>query len=175
MVPVFNETHYIINSICLTKTNITNSKRESLVIIGMGDTDKRHTSSQRLKKAVILITAFKDCPQREWYKERHSLLCSPRIRSGQLKPLYNASSCWGDSGSPAHQYFGWQAVQLGITTSSKGDRHFCASELYLIRVSEHMPWIRNVLNSGIKAKVSHLLVLLSSVLYLFRVSLYSFF
>ena len=34
--PVFNETHYIINSICLPKYNITNSEGERLVMIGMG-------------------------------------------------------------------------------------------------------------------------------------------
>ena len=40
IVPVFNETHYIINSICLPKTGIVNKEHENVMIIGMGVTEQ---------------------------------------------------------------------------------------------------------------------------------------
>lgn len=36
IVPVFNETHYIVNSICLPKSGHFNDKTESAIFIGMG-------------------------------------------------------------------------------------------------------------------------------------------
>ena len=38
IIPVYNDSHYIVNGICLPKSHIINERNESVVIIGMGIT-----------------------------------------------------------------------------------------------------------------------------------------
>ena len=48
--PVFNDSHYIVNSICLPKSHIINGRNESIVFIGMGVAGPTERPSIRLKK-----------------------------------------------------------------------------------------------------------------------------
>ena len=125
----------------------------------MGVTDENYTRTPVLKKGLNLMLSPDYCyyldreggpktPICHWITNRSSLL------------LVNSTACQGDSGSPSHQYYGWKAVQIGITSTGYG---VCGKSgwpsLYL-RVSLFMPWIRSVISGTdvhIEAEANELL------------------
>ena len=128
IIPVFNDSHYIVNSICLPKPLITNERIETLFIGGMGVTDMSWSVTNRLKKGITRMSPT--------YDECHDLSIMNRIGTQNVTRiicvnglnrtnhfLFNAGLCSGDSGSPQHQPFGCQAIQIGI--ESFGDKHPC--------------------------------------------------
>ena len=141
---VFNETHYIINSICLPKTNITNRRDESLVIIGMGY-PKRIVQywTPQLKKGLGVLERPRT--YRETLRGQPSKMRVHFMSSQNQNPLYKSSACHGDSGSPSHQYYGWQAIQIGLVSSggSLTEGEICADLGFYTRLSLFMPWIRS--------------------------------
>ena len=174
IVPVFNETHYIVNSICLPKSGITNKGRnESLVVMGMGATHRKSWGSNRLKKGVVTNVDPDLCGN--WTNNPDYISPSICVNYGIMErrakfpytiPLLNASVCYGDSGPPSHQYYGSQAVQIGVVThsiTSTSNVSFCGNfGQLLIRVSLFMPWIRSHISGTdetIEPKVSHLLII----------------
>ena len=147
IVPVFNETHYIINSICLPESGIVNKEHENVMIIGMGYTADNFTASTVLKKGLNLMLSPDYCyyldkeggPKTpichwDWMTNRSSLI------------LVNSTICRGDSGSPTHQYYGWNAVQIGIVSSVYGTCGGGKMPTLKIRVSLFVPWIRSVIS-----------------------------
>ena len=146
IIPVFNDSHYIVNSICLPKPLITNERNETLVIEGMGITDPSGSVTNRLKKGTTVMSPTYDECKNERKMKRIGIrnitriICVNRVnRTSQ--PLFNTGLCSGDSGSPQHQPFDCQAVQISLT--SFGDVSPCGYQEGLVRVSEYMPWIRS--------------------------------
>ena len=146
IVPVFNETHYIINSICLPESGIVNKEHENVMIIGMGATGE-NTNTPVLKKGLDLILSPDYC----YYKDKEGGPKTPichwgtNINRSSLL-LVNSTTCTGDSGSPTHQYYGWNAVQIGITSTNYGVCGTPGWAPFKIRVSLFVPWIRSVIS-----------------------------
>ena len=57
IIPVFNDSHYIVNGICLPKSHIINERNETLFFEGMGMTDPSSTLTNRLKKGMTVYEA----------------------------------------------------------------------------------------------------------------------
>ena len=147
IVPVFNETHYIINSICLPESGIVNKEPENVMIIGMGATDENYTNKHKLKKGLDLMLSPDYC----YYFDKEGGPKTPICHWGtninrSTLLLVNSSTCSGDSGSPTHQYYGWNAVQIGITSSNYRVCGKAGWPSLKIRVSLFMPWIRSVIS-----------------------------
>ena len=154
IIPVLNESHYIVNSICLPKSQIINEGNETLFLEGMGMTDLTWSSTNRLKKGITLMRpTFDECGDTNIMKYTFTqnitgVICVLRLNS-LSKALFESSLCGGDSGSPQHQPSGCQAVQIGL--SSFGDKVPCGNFDGLVRVSQHIPWIRSeIMNEKIQ-------------------------
>ena len=146
IIPVFNDSHYIVNSICLPKSQIINERNETLVIEGMGVTDPSGSTTNRLKKGItIMRPTYDECNHTvimKYLLTRNITRFICVLRLNRLsKTLFNPINCGGDSGSPQHQPIGCQAVQIGL--SSFGDKTTCGNLSGLVRVSQHIPWIRS--------------------------------
>ena len=70
IIPVFNDSHYIVNSICLPKPLITNECNETLVIEGLGKTDRSGSVTNRLKKGITRMSpTYDECKNERKMKE----------------------------------------------------------------------------------------------------------
>jgi hypothetical protein len=136
IVPVFNETHFKVNSVCLPKSGITNNKTERAVIMGMGLTEQTKPSNLKKGITIILNNSISFCKQR---------YCIQRL-SNESNPLLNSSQLTGDSGSPVIQYHICRAVQIGIISR----RAIVNSKTFGLETSVpiFMPWIRWVILSN---------------------------
>lgn len=137
IVPVFNQSHYLINSICLPKTRIINEKKESIFLIGLGLEEPTGRVSKRLKKEMTFMLDPEFCRLLGNISNFTAMVCYQRINSSII-PLWNSSGQRGDSGSPSHQYLNYcKAVQIGVV--SYGSPYSQRSA----RVSFFTPWIRS--------------------------------
>ena len=143
IIPVCNDSHYIVNGICLPKSQIINERNESIVIMGMGMTAPFGSMPFRLKKGVTVMSPIYDeCERLTLLKNLTRIICGHRLIH-LSEPLLMASTCSGDSGAPQHQQYGCQAVQISLNSfgnwiNSSG----CGYKLGWVRVSENIQWIR---------------------------------
>ena len=120
IIPVFNDSHYIVNGICLPKSHIINERNESVVIIGIGITEPKGEVSNRLKKGMsVMRRRYDECQSTAQNKNITRLICVLRLYH-LSESLLKSGGCNGDSGSPLHQQYGCQAVQIGLYSMSAG-------------------------------------------------------
>ena len=144
IIPVSNDSHYIVNSICLPKSQIINERTESIFITGMGMTAPFGSSPYRLKKGMSIIwRRYDECKNFTLIKNVTRIICAVRLNHLN-ESLLNSSICSGDSGSPLNQQDDCQAVQIGITSFGDWDNDAgCGHRMGFLRVSENIHWIRS--------------------------------
>ena len=151
IVPVINETHYLINSICLPKTGIVNKRNENVIVLKIGKTYDKETNPKKLRKELSVINMEYLYPN-DWEKEPTLIVSQDFINHSSIF-IVNSTGCYGDSGSPSHQYYGWRAVQIGINSAMVGDpiknsKEQCHNMAVNIRVSFFVQWIRSEISKN---------------------------
>ena len=142
IIPVFNDSHYIVNGICLPKSQIINERNESLFIIGFGATDPSNSQTHGMKEGMtVMRRQFDECRNstKNPIKNITRVICTNRLHH-MSDPFFNSSTCAGDSGAPQHQLYGCHAVQISLTSFGSG---ICSMRDGMIRVSENTEWIRS--------------------------------
>ena len=155
IIPVFNDSHYIVNSICLPKSQIINERNETLVVMGLGLTAPFGSIPNRLKKGMTLMRRrYDECSNLDLIKNVTRMICVYRLNH-LSEPLFNSSICAGDSGAPQHRQYGCQAVQIGVmSVYGPFNKSKCGLDMGFVRVSENIQWIRSeIMNEKFAHKI----------------------